>query len=183
MPAGTRYVALDYPATGRDLYGGRPHVLGDAARLPFAAGTFDGVACLEVLEHVPDPAAVMAEICRVLRSGGRAWVTMPFLYPVHDAPFDFQRHTRYGLERDAECSGLEIVELRRTGHALRTAGLLACLAIAGGISEASVTVRWTLLPVALVLIPVINLLAWVGSILMPDWEAMAHGHALEVRKP
>lgn len=178
-----QYFALDYPATGRDLYGSRPDVFADAARLPFANGSFDGVACLEVLEHVPDALAVMREISRVLRPGGKAWISMPFLYPTHDAPFDFQRYTRYGMQRDAQLAGLEVVNLRRTGGAIRTSGLLVCLAIAGGVNEARGTSRWLLLPLALVLLPIINLLAWIGSFFLPDWEAMAHGHTLEVRKP
>lgn len=180
---GTRYVALDYPDTALALYGARPDVLADAAHLPFADGSFDAVTCLEVLEHVPDPSAVLSEIARVLRTGGRAWLSMPFLYPVHDAPFDFQRHTAHGLRRDARQAGLEVVTLQRTGHAVRAAGLLACLAIAGGIHERRGALRWLLLPVALALVPAINLAAWIGGMLLPDWDAMAQGHSVEVRKP
>lgn len=41
-----------------------------AAALPFRDGLFDAVTCLEALEFMPDPAAALAEISRVLRPGG-----------------------------------------------------------------------------------------------------------------
>jgi SAM-dependent methyltransferase len=53
----------------RPMGGVRP-VIGDATRLPFGAGAFDGVVCANLLEHVPSPPAVIAEIARVLRRGG-----------------------------------------------------------------------------------------------------------------
>jgi len=42
----------------------------DARRLPFDDGTFDAVTCLEALEFTPNPREVLAELVRVLRSGG-----------------------------------------------------------------------------------------------------------------
>ena len=183
LSADADYVALDYPSTGRDLYGARPHVFADAVYLPFPDGRFDGVICLEVLEHVPDPALVMSEIARVLRPGGRAWISMPFLYPLHDAPFDFQRYTEYGLRRDVERAGLEVVTLRKCGHAIRVAGLLMCLAIAGGAYTQRGLVRLMLLPLALVAVFAINVTAWLSSLVWPDWSHLATGHELEVRKP
>lgn len=182
LSADADYVALDYPSTGRDLYGARPHVFADAAHLPFPDGNFDGVICLEVLEHVPDPAIVMCEISRVLKPGGRAWISMPFLYPLHDAPFDFQRYTKFGLRRDVERAGLEVVTLHESGHAIRAAGLLMCLAIAGGAHAERGLVALLLLPVALFAVLVINVTAWLASLVWPDWRHMAMGHELEVRK-
>ncbi len=41
----------------------------DAAAMPFADGAFDYVICSHVLEHVPDPSAVIAELTRVARAG------------------------------------------------------------------------------------------------------------------
>ena len=45
-------------------------VVGRAEALPFAAGRFDVVVCVDVLEHVDRPEAVIAEIARVLAPGG-----------------------------------------------------------------------------------------------------------------
>ncbi|MDX1643780.1 MAG: glycosyltransferase, partial [Thermoanaerobaculia bacterium] len=45
-------------------------------QLPFAAETFDAVSCLEVLEHVLDPIALLGEIRRVLRPGGACVLTV-----------------------------------------------------------------------------------------------------------
>ena len=183
LRAGVGYVALDYPATGRDLYGARPDVFADARMLPFADAVFDGAICLEVLEHVSDPALVVAEIARVIRPGGTVWLSMPFLYPLHDAPYDFQRYTEFGLRRDIERAGMCVVALRRTSHALRAAGVLACLAVAGGIEARAGLLRWVLLPFAAAIVLTINLMAWSLSNVWPDWHHMATGHEVEVRKP
>jgi 2-polyprenyl-6-hydroxyphenyl methylase / 3-demethylubiquinone-9 3-methyltransferase len=45
-------------------------VRGDVQRLPLASGTADAVSAGEILEHVPDHRAAVAEACRVLRPGG-----------------------------------------------------------------------------------------------------------------
>lgn len=54
-----------------------PVVVADGARLPFSDAMFGAVVCTEVLEHVDDPRLVFAEMARVLRPGGIAYVTTP----------------------------------------------------------------------------------------------------------
>lgn len=53
----------------------------DAFRLPFADATFDGVVAAEVLEHLRDDRAAMAELARVLRPGGVLAVSVPRCWP------------------------------------------------------------------------------------------------------
>lgn len=67
----------------------------DAQQLPFRAGAFDGVFSVNVLEHVPEPAAVIAEAARVLEPGGRAL----FITPNGDAErlLDLLEHLRLKL--------------------------------------------------------------------------------------
>ncbi|KAK3332276.1 S-adenosyl-L-methionine-dependent methyltransferase [Cercophora scortea] len=48
----------------------------DAAHLPFATASFDTVIANHMLYHVDDPAAAVAELCRVLRPGGRLFVAL-----------------------------------------------------------------------------------------------------------
>jgi SAM-dependent methyltransferase len=45
--------------------------------LPFAAGSFEGVLCMNALHHLPSYAAVLREIYRVLKPGGRAVFSEP----------------------------------------------------------------------------------------------------------
>jgi arsenite methyltransferase len=47
------------------------YAVGDALKLPFADDTFDAAVSTQVYEYVPDMPAALAEVCRVLRAGGR----------------------------------------------------------------------------------------------------------------
>jgi SAM-dependent methyltransferase len=182
LPKAVEYIALDYPATGHGLYGATPTVFADASQLPFRGAQFDAVICLEVIEHVPAPFQVFSEISRVLKTGGEAWISMPFLYPLHDAPFDFQRFTEFGLTHATKKVGLEVTRLKRTQHSIRTAGLLFSLAIAGGVATAIGWRKYLLIPLALVAVTFINLSAWALSFIWPNWQPMSHGFSIQVRK-
>src|SRR5919112_6767140 len=73
------------------------HALADAYRLPFGDEAFDEVLCAEVLAPMPTPALALAEMRRVLKTGGKLLLTTPFAYPIHYAPTDYYRFTRFGL--------------------------------------------------------------------------------------
>ena len=76
---GYRHVGVDLIISGLEqaaAHGVAP-VQADACRLPFADGTADVVSAGELLEHVPDWPAVVAEACRILRPGG--WLVLDTL--------------------------------------------------------------------------------------------------------
>lgn len=183
LASGAEYIAFDYPLTATGLYGTRPDVFGDARRLPFADASVQAVTCYEVLEHVREPDAVISEVSRVLAPGGFAEFSMPFLYPVHDAPHDYQRWTRYGWMRSANNAGLQVEMLTASGHPLHTAAVLAGLALAGPLQNATWLQRAWRLPLVGVLVPVINIAAWVLARLWPSWDAMPSGHRILLRRP
>lgn len=182
LPAALEYIGLDYPATGKGLYGARPDVFADAEMLPFADESFDAVVCLEVLEHVKHPDRVLAEVARVLKPGANAWFSTPFLYPIHDAPHDYQRFTEHGWRQRVHECGLELVSLRKAGHAIATAGLLLCLAISGGVMTRRGLRAWVMAAVSIIAIPAINVMARIFSMLTPDWGAMGTGYQVRTRK-
>lgn len=109
-------VGCDWPAgEGTAVH---PDVVADAVVLPFRSASFDTVLCTEVLEHVPEPEACVAELSRVLRPGGYLILTTPFFYWLHEQPRDFFRFTPFALERLATRHGLVPVHLAPRGDAL-----------------------------------------------------------------
>ena len=85
------YVNIDASTT--------PDIVADAANVPLPSDTADAIICTETLEHVPEPQAVVDEMLRLLKPGGVLVGSIPFLYPVHADPYDFQRFTPEGLHR------------------------------------------------------------------------------------
>src|SRR5216683_2623062 len=100
LPPDCLYTGLDIPQS--DDFGMRRHpeiVDFDGRNIPFANSSFDHILCTEVLEHAEDPEKLIAEMYRVLRSGGTLVATVPFAARVHHTPHDYHRFTRYRLVR------------------------------------------------------------------------------------
>lgn len=82
---------------GTDVYASpATQVVSDGHALPFADASFDGVLIQAVLEHVLEPARVVAEIHRVLKPDGLVYAETPFMQQVHEAAYDFTRFTLSG---------------------------------------------------------------------------------------
>lgn len=97
-------------------------VRGDAQALGLTSATFDVVLCTEVLEHLPEPQRAIDEIFRVLKPGGTLLLTTRFLFPIHDAPHDYFRFTKYGLRHLLR--RFEIVELEEETDSVGTLAVL-----------------------------------------------------------
>jgi len=86
----------------------------------------DTVLCTDVIEHLFDPGKIWGEIARILIPGGKAIIGVPFLYWIHEAPFDYHRYTCFALRRYAENAGLKIEVLEAVGGPLHVMSDLAC---------------------------------------------------------
>jgi len=159
-------------------------VVTDAQRLGLASEAFDIVLCTEVLEHVPEPQAAIDEMFRVLKPGGTLILTTRFLFPIHDAPHDYFRFTKYGLrhltrrfeavvvEEETSTMGALAVLVQRLGLQTDSAG--------GGVGRA----------VWLVLARLLSPLQWLirrqygdSRRLTPEATIMTSGYHLAARRP
>ena len=126
-PAVTLYHGLDI--TARDS---RPTLIGDVQSLGMLRdAAYDSVICLEVLEHVPDPAGALAEIARVLADGGTLVLSVPHLSRLHEIPHDYFRYTEYGLRYLLESNGLDPLNFQLRGGLFSFLGHQAATVVLG----------------------------------------------------
>ncbi|WP_254955415.1 class I SAM-dependent methyltransferase [Cyanobium sp. Cruz-8H5] len=109
-PSGT-YTALDMPGSGYS----KPDLLWDGDTIPLQDCTVDSALATEVFEHCPSPVRTMSEIRRVLKPNGVLFFTVPFLWPLHCAPYDEYRYTPFAIKRLLECAGFEVDSVKALG--------------------------------------------------------------------
>jgi SAM-dependent methyltransferase len=89
--------------------------IGRLEDLPWPDASFDLITCLDVVEHVPDDAAALAELLRVCRPGGWLLVTVPAyqaLWSLHDeANHHYRRYGRRSLRAAATTAGWHVERL------------------------------------------------------------------------
>ena len=83
----------------------------DAEKIPVVSNSYDMVVMTEVLEHLAQPSLVLKECARILRNNGALVVTIPFLYPIHSDPQDFQRWTPEKIRLEFELAGFILEKL------------------------------------------------------------------------
>jgi ubiquinone/menaquinone biosynthesis C-methylase UbiE len=117
---------------------------GEASRLPFAANCFDGVLAKGVLHHVPDMAAAVEEIARVLKPGGLVVLAEPNLSPLRAFKYTLKNRNEHfsALHRAIRPSDLRrIVAASLAVTRLRYFGLLAYVAAFPDILPIGMTAR------------------------------------------
>lgn len=111
-----RYIGLDLHTPATASYSqATPDLYWDARTIPMEANTVDSVMLTEVLEHCFEPAVTLKEAHRVLRKGGYVFITVPFLWPLHDVPYDEYRYTPFSLEKNLAGAGFQNIRINALG--------------------------------------------------------------------
>jgi SAM-dependent methyltransferase len=77
--------------------------------LTFADESFDSVICIEVFEYLDDYQKAINEIYRLLKPGGKAFISVPFVYRDHTDNIRFtEKMLTKKLGRFASVSGIRI---------------------------------------------------------------------------
>lgn len=113
LDLGAEYTGVDW---SNSMHNVNPDVVADLTQpLPFEKQSFDTILSFQVLEHLPTPQSLLEECHRILRKEGTLFLTVPFQWRVHEAPYDFFRYTRYGLEYMLKKAGFEAFEVKEVG--------------------------------------------------------------------
>jgi SAM-dependent methyltransferase len=110
---GVRWVGLDVPGSpeaARRTRSDAEFLEFDGASIPLPDASVDLVYCKQVLEHVPAPAPLLADVARVLRPGGFLAGSTSQLEPYHS--LSVGNFTPYGLRLSLEAAGLRLEEVR-----------------------------------------------------------------------
>lgn len=161
-----------------------PDVLYDGRTLPFADGSVDTVLNIQVLEHTPEPQALLSEMARILAKDGLMILSVPFCFRLHEEPHDYFRYTPHGIRTMCDQAGLEVTEMHAQGSlgsvvghklnaylAFRVARIQGVAQSLGKLSHessnANTTRVWTL-PFVVPAMTMISLAARAADRFMPD---------------
>ena len=117
--ASHRYVAVDLGIGDRAWNYSGLDCVADLLHLPFCDCCFDAAISIVTLEHVTDPAAVLAEMARTSRPGAPLLLVVPQDWEVHQHPHDYWRFTRFGIEMLLEKTGWQLERMEAGGGYFR----------------------------------------------------------------
>lgn len=113
VPDSARYIPLDCCSIASLYHFGQqpPQINADGCALPVKSDAIGGIISTFVVEHVPEPAKLVSEASRVLRSGGYFILLGPGdVCPTHGEPYNYYNLTRFGYRDLLERTSFEVIE-------------------------------------------------------------------------
>ncbi|MNQ64623.1 hypothetical protein D3C85_790540 [compost metagenome] len=111
----TKYIGLDIENALEYDTTIKPDFTWNGITMPFENNSFECAFGTEVLEHCPEPEIVLKEVVRVLKPEGTFFFTVPFLWNLHEVPYDEYRYTPFSLERHLKNAGFKDIQIKATG--------------------------------------------------------------------
>ena len=109
-----QYLGLDL-ADATTYKSVKPDIEWDGYNIPLPDNSVQSVLLTEVLEHCPYPEKVLSEVHRVLSPQGKIIFTVPFVWYLHESPFDFYRYTPYAMQKMFSDCNLTIEQMYTYG--------------------------------------------------------------------
>ena len=103
-----KYLGMDLGVGDENCDYSMLNIQGDLREIPLESESIDAIICIQVLEHLPEPWKVIAEFSRILKPGGKLFLSCPQGAEQHQVPYDFFRYTPFGLKSLLETNNFEI---------------------------------------------------------------------------
>ncbi len=87
----------------------------DSKAIPVKNNSFDFILCTQVLEHIKEPHLLIKEMYRILKKGGRVFLTTHLCMEEHMIPYDYFRYTKYGLKYLAVSNNFRVKRITPQG--------------------------------------------------------------------
>ena len=94
----------------------KPDVICNVENMKFNDNIFNTIKATELFEHVQKPEQGIKECYRVLKKNGYLIVSMPFLYPIHGDPYDYQRWTKHKWKTIAKQTNFKVEKIITIGY-------------------------------------------------------------------
>ena len=92
FPKNVNYIGVDCVCNSDE------DVLAYAWKIPLKSQSADIIFSTFSLEHINELDATEKEISRLLKKNGQLFITVPFVFPEHETPYDYWRFTRFGVQ-------------------------------------------------------------------------------------
>jgi SAM-dependent methyltransferase len=109
-----QYIWIDVEVSWHDHSTSCVDVFYDWENIPFPNENFDCVFSTQVFEHVENIEKVMKESNRVLKKWWYVLVSMPFVWPEHEKPYDFRRWTTFWIKKNFKLMWFDVIDLKKS---------------------------------------------------------------------
>jgi SAM-dependent methyltransferase len=110
----SKYIGIDIEPTNYHHHL-KPDYYWDGKKIPLETNSVDWVIATEFLEHYFNTQAILKEIQRVLKPGGKLFFTVPCIWTLHESPNDEYRFTPYSLNKHFSLAGFKESDIKALG--------------------------------------------------------------------